>query len=229
MNDQELFLFACEDSDVFEVKQIVEKGVDIHYDDEYGFRIACFKGHLDIVKYLTMLYKDTHHNMIDIHARDDYGFKKACEFGHLDVVLYLTSIHEHSCYTKINLNNVRDESYLWACFRGNFNTIKYMATLCKKNVYVEVEQQSCTVRTNIKFSYADLHICDPISSDIFQNGFNFQCIANDCKIAKYLIKLSMDKHYKVMTHKQIIYYDLKPHMYKYISNLGIFKITNNFI
>ena len=66
---------------------LVEK-LDIHYHNDFVFRIACKKGYLPVVNYLLTSEELTEHS--DIHANNELGLRKACEFGHLEVVKYLT-------------------------------------------------------------------------------------------------------------------------------------------
>ena len=58
--------------------------IDVHSDNEYGFRVACYYGHLNVVQYLL----ENNFN-IDVHANDDEGFRWACWQGHLNVIKYL--------------------------------------------------------------------------------------------------------------------------------------------
>lgn len=64
------------------VKFLVEKGIDIHYEDDAPVRYASEDGYVDIVKYLV-------EQGADIHALDDFALRFASERGHLDVVEYL--------------------------------------------------------------------------------------------------------------------------------------------
>ena len=48
----------------------------------FGFRWACKKGHLEIIKYLFETFKDTEMNK----ANNYYGFIIACINGHLEIL-----------------------------------------------------------------------------------------------------------------------------------------------
>jgi len=64
------------------VKKMVESGIDIHFDNEYAFRLSAKRGHIDVVKYLV-------EQGSDIHAQDEYAFRYASKNGHIDVVKFL--------------------------------------------------------------------------------------------------------------------------------------------
>lgn len=67
---------------------LLVENLDIHYHNDFVFRIACKKGYLHVVKYLLTSEDLTEH--ADIHANNELGLRKACEGGHLEVVKYLT-------------------------------------------------------------------------------------------------------------------------------------------
>lgn len=90
---QELFLKACEVGDIKSVHRLCSVSLrnlaEIHYDfrkgskdwtAEIGFRLACRKGHLEIVKFLTTSQDllESGHTFVDIHAWNDHGFRWAC-------------------------------------------------------------------------------------------------------------------------------------------------------
>ena len=52
--------------------------------NEYAFRWACVKGHLEVAKWLIETFEG-----IDIHAENDQAFRWACENGHLEVARWL--------------------------------------------------------------------------------------------------------------------------------------------
>ena len=83
MNHQKQFYKACENGDNI-MYLLNSYDIDVHADNEKGFRFACWKGHLNVVQYLL----ENNFN-IDVHADNEYGFKWACYFGHLNVVQYL--------------------------------------------------------------------------------------------------------------------------------------------
>ena len=78
----EVFLWACRFGQFEVLKLAVEKGVDIHVHNDYGFEWACARGHLEVVKFLV-------EKGANIHANNDAGFRGACYNGHLEVVKFL--------------------------------------------------------------------------------------------------------------------------------------------
>jgi len=76
------------------VQYLVEKGADIHTQDNYSLRISSTNGYLSIVQYLV-------ENGADIHANYNESLLAASEDGHLPVVQYLVengaSIYKDNC------------------------------------------------------------------------------------------------------------------------------------
>jgi len=64
------------------VKYLIEKGADIHADEDYALRSASKKGNLRIVKYLIK-------NGADINAKDDDALKNAVRNGNTKTSNYL--------------------------------------------------------------------------------------------------------------------------------------------
>jgi ankyrin repeat protein len=88
--------FASVNNHVDIVKLLVEVGgADIHAEDDDAFRLACFYGCLDVVKYLDS--KSNYHHYHHYHHPDGVKIdfiiplRNACCNGHLDVVKYLHS------------------------------------------------------------------------------------------------------------------------------------------
>ena len=61
--------------------------VNIHADNDNGFRLACSRGHLEVVKYLLTGTDLKEH--ANIHADNDLGFRWACANGQLEIVKFL--------------------------------------------------------------------------------------------------------------------------------------------
>jgi ankyrin repeat protein len=93
------------------VKSLVEKGIDVHIENDYLFRYACQNGHLEIVKFVTdmgvdisnlntgfcwasqmgrfKIVKFLFEKGADIHAEDDYAIRFTPEQGHFEIVKFL--------------------------------------------------------------------------------------------------------------------------------------------
>lgn len=93
---------------------LVEK-LDIHYQNDFVFRMACKKGYLEVIKYLLTSEELTEHS--DIHANNELGLRKACEFGHLEIIQYLTispELTEHAnvdCVDNLLIKTVKYKKY----------------------------------------------------------------------------------------------------------------------
>jgi len=64
------------------IKLLLDKGADIHTDDNYALRLAAERGYLEVVKLLLR-------SGADVHANNDYALRYAAYNGHLDVVKLL--------------------------------------------------------------------------------------------------------------------------------------------
>ena len=132
MSKENQFVEACKNNDMITIKKLVCEGVNIHADNELGFRRACMNGHIKVVRYLTKLYEHIFengmkYNMIDIHVDNNYSFRWACYNGHLKIILYLIKLYKrHKCYKPIN---IYDESYSGGnCMMYNY-PVKLIANL----------------------------------------------------------------------------------------------------
>jgi len=84
----DLFSDSCQFNNLINIKYLIKLNyVDIHYDDDYGLRLACKHNHLNIVKYLLDAPDLKEH--ANIHAKGDEAFKNAYTANHLDIINYL--------------------------------------------------------------------------------------------------------------------------------------------
>ena len=67
------------------VRYLVERGADIHIQDEFPLICASLYGNTDIVKYLVEAGAD-------VHVRDDLPLQLAASSGHYGVVKYLVEV-----------------------------------------------------------------------------------------------------------------------------------------
>ena len=125
------------------IKWTNQCNIDIHYNEERGFRLACCGGYLNIVEYLTNFYKyhlyETSNTIIDIHINEEEGFRLACSNGHYNVVKYLVNLYKnHTFYTKININVRNEEGIKMACKYNHLNIIKYLMKLYMHSDYDKI-------------------------------------------------------------------------------------------
>ena len=94
-NNDYVFRWSAENGHLDVVKYLIEKGADVHADNDCALRWSAENGHLDVVKYL--IEKDA-----NVHVDNDYALRWSAENGHLDVVKYLiengANIHADNDY-----------------------------------------------------------------------------------------------------------------------------------
>jgi len=140
------FIDYCRKGDIEGIKQILadltrrETERDDHIslkdcDMEEGFRVACFYGHYNIIRYLTEIYiNDSTYSPINIHAFDGQGLKLAFYFGHYDIVRYLVEMYKNdSNYQSININRINNYGFIVACENGHYNIARYLMELHKND------------------------------------------------------------------------------------------------
>lgn len=123
-NDQ--FTKACETGNLDTVKHLLtEELADIHTRDDLGVRIACMKGHLEIVQYLLTSPELTEH--ANIHALNDTGFYCACAFGETPVIQYLLTSPDLIPYghTPFSLEIIQT-GFMAACEAGAIDVVHYL-------------------------------------------------------------------------------------------------------
>ena len=103
-------------------KYLIEKGANVHADNDYALRRSAKNGHLDVIKYLI-------EKGANIHANDDYALRRSARNGHLDVVKYLIE-------KGANVHADYDFALGWSARNGHLNVVKY---LIENGVDVHVE------------------------------------------------------------------------------------------
>ena len=96
------------------VKEVLDRGANIHARNDEALRWAAEDGYLDVVKLL--LDHDA-----DIHAPqgDDYALRLAAANGHLDVVKFLLD-------NGANIHADNDNTLRWAAQNGQLEVVKYL-------------------------------------------------------------------------------------------------------
>jgi hypothetical protein len=97
------------------VKYLVEKGADIHTQDDYSLRYSSKYGHLEVVKYLV-------EKGADIHTGHDFALRYASENGHIEVVKYLVE-------NGADIHTGNDLALIYASRKGHLEVVKYLKDL----------------------------------------------------------------------------------------------------
>ena len=106
------------------VKYALEKGINVHYNDDEALRLACSTGQLDIVKYLLK-------SGADFNVANSAPFFVASFYGHLDVVKFLVD-------SGVDINaEVYRRSIKWANSNQHFEVVNYLEKL-KENRNFEI-------------------------------------------------------------------------------------------
>ena len=84
VDDDSAFVYAARNNDLELVKFLVCNKANIHSNNELALRLAACNGYLEIVRYLI-------NNGANIHAANDWVLQLAASHGHLEIVKYLIS------------------------------------------------------------------------------------------------------------------------------------------
>ncbi|GAF86334.1 unnamed protein product [marine sediment metagenome] len=114
-NNIEQLFNASEKGRLDHVIIAMNKGADIHAQDDFAVKIASENGHLDIVKYLVS-------QGANIHADNDFSVILASQYGHLDTVKYLVS-------QDANIHTWDDFAVIWASENGHTDVVDYLVSL----------------------------------------------------------------------------------------------------
>jgi hypothetical protein len=130
----QLFINYCSSNDVDSMKELLKKNVNIHYNNEEGFILACQYGNIEIVRFITTLYR-THpqYDRINIHMNNEAAFKYACAYGRLNIVKYLTRLYKYEDYRKINIHSGEECGFRNALKFHHFHIINYLIILSKRD------------------------------------------------------------------------------------------------
>ena len=133
---KEQFIQLCTIGNLDYIKKLITKQyVNIHVENERGFRWACRHGYLHIVEYLISLYKiNTDYTKINIHIKDELGFRWACMNGHLHIVKYLTNLYKiqqsrNTDYKIINIHSYNEGGFNLACENEQKYIVKYLLSI----------------------------------------------------------------------------------------------------
>ena len=105
---------ACERGHRNIVQYVIGCGADVNADCNAAFRAACYNGHLDVARLLQ-------ENGADLHSGNECALRDACFNGNREVVKFLVDngADIHAC---------NDYAFIWACYRGNLEIVKYLVS-----------------------------------------------------------------------------------------------------
>ena len=80
--------WSAENGHLDVVKYLIENGANVYAGYDYALRCSAYNGHLDVVKYLI-------EKGADVHANNDYALRQSAKYGYLDVVKFLVENGAH--------------------------------------------------------------------------------------------------------------------------------------
>lgn len=130
------------------------------------FRLCCFDGHLDIVKWLYEQSKRDGNTKININDLYDKAFVYACEGGHLELAKWLFELSKTDGNTQIGINTDNQRAFSESCSRGYLEMSKWLYETSKAN--------NCKIDIN-QYDGHDFRYC---------------CYHGNLETAKWLLDLS---------------------------------------
>ena len=94
--------------------------VDLHAMDEQGFRSACARGHVIVVRELLALRG---HRAVNVHAEEEYAFRAACASGHVEVLRELLAL---SGNRQVDMQAKRNAGLRSACVYGQGGVVEVL-------------------------------------------------------------------------------------------------------
>jgi ankyrin repeat protein len=94
-----------------DLKEFIASGSNVHVNNDYALRHACYLGRTEIVKKLIEYNAD-------IHVNDDFAFRIACYYNRLEVVKLLVehgaNLFPEDSYGLLNIIDVKrnDSTYI---------------------------------------------------------------------------------------------------------------------
>jgi ankyrin repeat protein len=128
-----LFVYACSNgynAVVCNILSNIGSNLNINFDNNKAFRMACTNGHTNIVKMLLELKGNL---SICVNVNNDEGFRKACENGHIEIVNMLLELTEE-LLVDANIND--DECFRMACKNGHIKIVRKLLKLKNRHVNV---------------------------------------------------------------------------------------------
>jgi hypothetical protein len=161
--------------------------LNIHTSNEFAFRTACGRGHLEVAKWLISL--EPTHGIIDIHTDDKFAFRNACKNGHLEVAKWLHSLEP--THGKIDIHTKDEFAFRKACENGHLEVAKWLLSLEPTHGPI------------------DIHVDDGEANDEYVNNkhthneyaFVIACANGHLEVVKWLLSLE-PTHGKIDIHAE---------------------------
>ena len=182
--DNDLFFrLLCDnaDSNIDLIDYFMDKypDIDVSFDNEYIFRVACKIGFLNFIKRLSNSYE------INVHESNELPFQKACEYGHYEVVKYLLKK-----YPDIDIHADKELALHNTCTYGYLDILKL---LLKRGANIHIMNEN-PIKKACRYGQLEiikylLHEYNDI--DIRNNddlAFYLACREDHLDVIKYLLK-----------------------------------------
>ena len=102
--------------------------IDIHAKQDYAFRAACKRGHLDVVKFLLSFSTNSFPNDASFEVEEnDSSFRNSLVEENDE------SFKVEKNNRKININAREDYAFRYACGNGHFPVVKFLLEYAEKN------------------------------------------------------------------------------------------------
>lgn len=153
---------------------LLEKGADIHYDEDVALRNSAKNGNLEFVSFL--VEKDA-----DICAKKNYALKMSAENGHFDVVKYLVE-------NEASIHADKDHALRWSAINGHYEIVEYLIEM-EADIYAN--NNEALQRSAANGHYSVVYLLIKNGAYIHANNdyaLQISVLNNYPKIARFLIK-----------------------------------------
>ncbi len=176
------FLNACKNGYLEIVRYLLtspelSEHVDIHLEDDEGFRLAHKNNRLDVIRYLLASPELSEH--ANIHANHDDGFQLACQEGNLDVVKYLLTSPELKEHADIHVRN--NIGFRWACIKDHLTIVQFLLEFCGEK-YIDFQKTDYDLEWAISEKHDE--IVKAMTLSLYKNDM-INYLDNLPKIEKY--------------------------------------------
>lgn len=144
--------------------------IDLHWNKEYVFVLACEKGYLEFAQWL--ISQEPTHGAINIHARHSRAFQSACRNRHLSIARWLLTLEP--THGAIDIHMKKEEIFRAACRRGHLDVLEWLLSLESTRGQIDIHIQCERAYQN---------------SDHDISPFNQACRKGHLDVVKFLVAL----------------------------------------